>query len=122
MATMEDSAMNEGIFTFDNTKAPTTERVLPLFSLRGKTAIVSGAGDGIGLAVAEALAEAGANVAIWYNSNKKAVERAADVERTYGIKCKWRDSIDSWLQIPTSTRHNSLGSLLTVQAKHTKST
>lgn len=61
--------------------------MLPLFSLKGKTAIVSGAGAGIGLAVAQALAEAGANVAIWYNSNKKALQRAEDIQKEYGVKC-----------------------------------
>lgn len=40
------------------------------------------------MAVAQALAEAGANVAIWYNSNKKAIEEAANIEKTYGVKCK----------------------------------
>lgn len=80
--------MNGGDFALDNTKAPTAKRVLDLFSLKGRTAIVSGAGAGIGLAVAEALAEAGANVAIWYNSNKKAVEEAASIEKEYGVKCK----------------------------------
>ena len=44
------------------------------FSLRGKTAIVTGAASGIGLAVAEAMAQMGANVAIWYNSDNAAVE------------------------------------------------
>lgn len=72
----------------DNTKAPKQDQVLPLFSLKGKTAIVSGAGAGIGLSVAHGFAEAGANVAIWYNSNKKAVERAAEIEKKYGVKCK----------------------------------
>lgn len=62
--------------------------VLPLFSLKGKTAIVSGAGAGIGLAVADAFAEAGANVAIWYNSNKKAVERAQAIADKWGVTCK----------------------------------
>ncbi|KAI9830346.1 MAG: L-xylulose reductase [Sarea resinae] len=81
-------AMSKGLFVHDNTVAPTSEKVLPLFSLKGKTAIVSGAGAGIGLAVAQGLAEAGANVAIWYNSNKKAIDRAADIEKTYGVKAK----------------------------------
>jgi sorbose reductase len=48
---------------------------------------VSGAGAGIGLAVAQGFAEAGANVAIWYNSNRKALDRAADIEKIYGVKC-----------------------------------
>jgi len=86
---MADGAMKGGSFSHNNTVPPAdTGRVLPLFSLKGKTAIVSGAGAGIGLAVAHALAEAGANVAIWYNSNKKAIEEAEKIEKEYGVKCK----------------------------------
>jgi sorbose reductase len=87
----ENPAMTGGNFTHNNTEAPKhTDRVLPLFSLKGRTAIVSGAGAGIGLAVAHALAEAGANVAIWYNSNKKAIAEAENIEKTYGVKCEIR--------------------------------
>lgn len=86
---MAGKAMNGGNFTHNNTEAPTyTDRVFHLFSLKGRTAIVSGAGAGIGLAVAHALAEAGANVAIWYNSNKKAIAEAEKIEKTFGVKCK----------------------------------
>ncbi|KAI9707605.1 MAG: L-xylulose reductase [Candelina mexicana] len=85
---MAGNPLNGGLFKHHNTVAPHTEKVLPLFSLKGRTAIVSGAGAGIGLAVAQCLAEAGANVAIWYNSNKKALEEAKDIENTYGVKCR----------------------------------
>lgn len=85
---MADTMMTGGNFTHNNTTPPSEEKVLPLFSNKGKTAIVSGAGAGIGLAVAQALAESGANVAIWYNSNKKALERAKDIEKEYGVKCE----------------------------------
>lgn len=84
---MAETAMNGGQFNHQNTTPPKTERVLPLFSLQGKTAIVSGAGAGIGLAVAQGFAEAGANVAIWYNSNKKALDRSKEIETTYGVQC-----------------------------------
>jgi sorbose reductase len=84
---MAEAAVKRGLFSHQNTDAPKTDRILPLFSLKGKTAIVSGAGAGIGLAVAQGFAEAGANVAIWYNSNKKALDRAKDIESTYGVKC-----------------------------------
>jgi sorbose reductase len=80
--------MKNGAFVHDNMAVPEGDRVLPLFSLKGRTAIVSGAGAGIGLGVAEALAEAGANVAIWYNSNKQALVEAETIEKTYGVKCK----------------------------------
>lgn len=62
--------------------------VLGLFSLVGKTAIVTGAGAGIGLEVAKALAAAGANVIIWYNSNKKAEIRAEEISKEYGVTCQ----------------------------------
>lgn len=90
--------MNGGNFRHNNTTAPEyTDRVLPLFSLKGRTAIVSGAGAGIGLAVAHALAEAGANVAIWYNSNKKAIAEAEKIEKTFGVKCKaYQVNVTSW--------------------------
>lgn len=85
----EESSMNEnGVFREYNTVAPKETAVMPLFSLKHRTAIVSGAGAGIGLQVAEALAEAGANVAIWYHGNKKALDRAADIEKKYGVKCE----------------------------------
>ncbi|PHH87811.1 hypothetical protein CDD83_8376 [Cordyceps sp. RAO-2017] len=77
-----------GAFDHVDMAAPAGDRVMPLFSLKGRTAIVSGAGAGIGLAVAQALAEAGANVAIWYNSNKQAVAEAANMEKTFGVKCR----------------------------------
>ena len=62
---------------------------MAMFSLKGKTAIVSGAGAGIGLQVTYALAEAGANVAMWYSSNAKCHERAAEVASKYGVQCKF---------------------------------
>ncbi|KAK3196040.1 Sorbose reductase sou1 [Lecanicillium sp. MT-2017a] len=80
--------IKDGAFPHDNMDVPKGDRVMPLFSLKGRTAIVSGAGAGIGLGVAQALAEAGANVAIWYNSNKQAVAEATNIEKTYGVKCK----------------------------------
>ncbi|KAI1415301.1 short chain dehydrogenase [Hypoxylon sp. FL1857] len=91
--------MNTGTFKHDITEPPKSNLVLPLFSLKGRTAIVSGAGAGIGLAIAHAFgaAEAGANVAIWYNSNKKALDEAANIEKTYGVKCKaYQVNVTTW--------------------------
>ncbi|KAJ3488401.1 hypothetical protein NLG97_g6202 [Lecanicillium saksenae] len=75
--------MEKGAFRRFNTTAPADTGVMSLFSLTGKTAVISGAGAGIGLAVAKAFAEAGCNVAIWYNSNESAHERAAGIQDTY---------------------------------------
>ncbi|KIX09345.1 uncharacterized protein Z518_00424 [Rhinocladiella mackenziei CBS 650.93] len=83
-----DDAMNGGAFKHHNTEPPTGKLIMPLFSLKGKTAIISGAGAGIGLAVARGYAEAGANVVIWYHSNKKALERAKEIEKEFGVMCR----------------------------------
>lgn len=125
-----DGALIGGDFRHDSTTAPLSDRVLPLFSLKGRTAIVTGAGAGIGLGVAQALAEAGANVAIWYNSNKQAVEQAESIVKTYGIKCKSRHllyiqglkegRIRSRWEIDISLERIIDGR--SPQAKHTKST
>ncbi|EAQ86002.1 hypothetical protein CHGG_07255 [Chaetomium globosum CBS 148.51] len=82
--------MKDGKFVHDVTVAPKSDRVFPLFSLKGKTAIVSGASAGnIGLGIAQVLAEAGANVAIWYNRRKEEAEQsAAEIEKEYGVKCR----------------------------------
>jgi sorbose reductase len=76
-----------GNFTHNNTEVPKGTKIMPLFSLEGKTAIISGAGAGIGLAAARGFAEAGANVVIWYYSNKNALTRAEEIEKEFGVKC-----------------------------------
>lgn len=76
----------QGLFVHDNTVAPEHPSLMSMFSLKGKTAIVSGAGAGIGLSVAQGLAEAGANIAMWYNSNPKCEERAAEIAQKYGVQ------------------------------------
>ena len=46
----------------------TPSNVMEQFQMKGKVAAVTGAADGIGYAVAEAYAEAGADVALLYNT------------------------------------------------------
>ncbi|PIG88672.1 short-chain dehydrogenase [Aspergillus arachidicola] len=64
----------------------TPANVLEQFKLNGKVVVVTGAADGIGLAVAEAMAEAGANVALWYNSNDAAIKRGEELAKDHGVR------------------------------------
>jgi sorbose reductase len=65
--TIQDSALaREG---FPRPFPNTPSNVLEQFRLDAKVVVVNGAADGIGLAVAQAMAEAGASVALWYNSS-----------------------------------------------------
>ncbi|KAK9459720.1 sorbitol utilization SOU1 [Lipomyces oligophaga] len=59
---------------------------LDQFQMTGKVVVVTGAADGIGLAVAEAMAGANATVAFWYNSNDAAVAKAEEIGKTYNVK------------------------------------
>ncbi|EEP78930.1 sorbitol utilization protein SOU2 [Uncinocarpus reesii 1704] len=80
---------NGASWSQQNTQPPPAERgYMALFSLKGKTAIIAGAAAGIGLIVAQAYAEAGANVALWYHSNKTAHDRAKEIEKQYGVKAR----------------------------------
>jgi sorbose reductase len=62
--------------------------VMEQFSMKGKVIVVTGAAEGIGGAVADAMAEAGGNVALWYNSNDAAVKRAETLAKEHGVKTK----------------------------------
>ncbi|KAJ5670462.1 uncharacterized protein N7477_005825 [Penicillium maclennaniae] len=64
----------------------TPSNVMDQFHMTGKVVVVTGAADGIGLAVTEAMAEAGANVVLWYNSNKAAVEKSQNLAKTHNVK------------------------------------
>lgn len=59
-----------------------------LFSLKGKTALVTGGSQGIGKAISLALAEHGANLVINYRSDVKLAEQTADEIRESGVKCR----------------------------------
>lgn len=59
---------------------------MDLFRLDGETAIVTGAGSGIGKAIAIGLAKAGANVACFGHSSKGGLEEAAQAIAALGRK------------------------------------
>lgn len=58
-----------------------------LFDLSSKTALVTGGGQGIGKAIALALAEYGANIIINYRSNAERAEETARLVSAYGVQC-----------------------------------
>lgn len=66
----------------------TSDSVFAQLSMKGKTVVVTGAADGIGLAAIEAVAEAGANVVLCYNSNPAAIEKAKQIGEKYGVKAE----------------------------------
>jgi len=55
------------------------------YQLKGRVAIVTGGVSGIGLAVAELLADSGAAVAVW-DLKADAVEKTAETLRSKGVK------------------------------------
>ncbi|CEJ94080.1 Putative Short-chain dehydrogenase [[Torrubiella] hemipterigena] len=64
----------------------TPSNVLEQLRMNGKVVVVTGGADGIGFAVAEAMAEAGGDVALLYNSNDKAIVRAQGLALAHNIK------------------------------------
>jgi NAD(P)-dependent dehydrogenase (short-subunit alcohol dehydrogenase family) len=57
-----------------------------LFNLQGKTAIITGGSKGLGLAFAEGLASAGANVVLVARTLTECMEAAQSIETIYGTK------------------------------------
>ena len=65
-----------------------SDSVFKMFSLQGKVAIITGGAGGIGYNVARGLAEAGANIALWYNTSTKADALAGALEKDFGVRAK----------------------------------
>ena len=73
--------------------------------LKGKTAIVTGGSRGIGRAICESLAKAGANVAVVYSSSSEAADETVKNLRAEGVlaesfRCNVADSssVDSTVE------------------------
>ncbi|KAJ5238362.1 Sorbose 5-dehydrogenase (NADP(+)) [Penicillium chermesinum] len=63
-------------------------RVFQIFSIEGKVVIITGGMGAIGIEVARSMADAGADVALWYKSSPKADELAVDVAKEYGVNIR----------------------------------
>lgn len=71
-----------------------------MFDMQGKVAIVTGGSGGIGSEVAKGLAEAGADVALFYKTATHTDDLAQDLEKTYGVKAKaYRCAVESFHQV-----------------------
>ena len=63
------------------------QSILDLFKLHGKTALVIGGNRGLGLAMAQAMAEAGATIAIAARDEKMNREADALIQSSYKVQC-----------------------------------
>ncbi|CAI4233650.1 ASG_G0052880.mRNA.1.CDS.1 [Saccharomyces cerevisiae] len=61
---------------------------MDLFSMKGKIASVTGASGGIGYEIAIGFAQAGADVAMWYNTNPSIEKEVEGLSMKYGVKVK----------------------------------
>jgi len=66
---------------------------MQLFSLKGRTAVVTGASGAIGGAIALGFARAGADLALTYNANAEAAERVAAEAESLGVRAR-SDRVD----------------------------
>jgi NAD(P)-dependent dehydrogenase (short-subunit alcohol dehydrogenase family) len=63
------------------------QSILDLFKLNGRVALIVGGNRGLGLSMAKALAEAGANISIASRDEEKNRESAQSLKSTYVVEC-----------------------------------
>ncbi|GMG04373.1 unnamed protein product [Aspergillus oryzae] len=81
------------------------DSVFKMFDMHGKVVIITGGSGGIGYEVGRALAEAGADVALWYNSSGQADDRAATIAKDFGVKCKaYKCSVQNFNEVEAATQ------------------
>ncbi|KAL2798649.1 hypothetical protein BJX66DRAFT_36188 [Aspergillus keveii] len=82
---------------------PANQHVMKAFDLSGKVAVVTGGARGIGLEVSRGLAEAGANVALIYNSSSNANELAAEIASANDITARaYKANVTSQTEIEST--------------------
>lgn len=64
------------------------DNIFEMFNMRGRVVIITSGSAGIGYQVARRLAEAGANVALWYNQSTQAENLAASIAQDFGVVAK----------------------------------
>ncbi|WDK22206.1 short chain dehydrogenase [Colletotrichum graminicola] len=85
---------------------PIEDSVFKQFRLDGRTVIITGGAGGIGSEIARGLAEAGANIAIWYHTSKAAVAIAESIAQDFGVKAKaYRVDVTSYSDIEAAVAY-----------------
>ncbi|CAI7602613.1 L-xylulose reductase [Penicillium manginii] len=80
------------------------DSIFQMFRLDEKVAIITGGAGGIGYQVARGLAEAGANIALWYHGSSHAEKLASELEIDFGIKAKaYKCSVQNFEDVQSST-------------------
>jgi len=79
---------------------PVSDSIFEMFSMRGRVVIITGGSGGIGYQAARGLAEAGANVALWYSQSTQAEDLAATIARDFGVMAKaYRCDVQDFNQV-----------------------
>ncbi|KAJ5814548.1 hypothetical protein N7474_006325 [Penicillium riverlandense] len=87
---------------------PQNQHVMKAFDLTGKVAAVTGGARGIGLEVSRALAEAGAHVALIYNSSKTADATAAEIASANNVRAAaYQANVGVQSEIEAAVQHIS---------------
>ncbi|KAK1032713.1 hypothetical protein LTR33_016805 [Friedmanniomyces endolithicus] len=84
--TVDEAGVARDSFPRPTPKTP--NNVFEQLSMKGKVVAITGASAGIGFAVAEAIAEAGGDLALWYNSNDAAIAKGEQLAKAHGVRVK----------------------------------
>ncbi|KAK2765119.1 hypothetical protein FQN54_008818 [Arachnomyces sp. PD_36] len=96
-------ASNQKSIRWPNPTLP--DSVFKMFDMHGKVVIITGGSGGIGYEVARALAEAGADIALWYQHSQQADKLAATLQADFGVKSKaYKCSVQKFEEVEAVTK------------------